>query len=47
MKLKLLPKHIDYLSEHPEHGMGYQIVDITVTSGTLLKGRVVLNSMYL
>ncbi|GAB1473151.1 hypothetical protein MASR2M69_05920 [Bacteroidota bacterium] len=32
-KLKLNEDYIDYLSNQPEQGMGYQIVDITLKMG--------------
>ena len=46
-KRKLNEKYIDYLSNQPEQGMGYQIVDITLKNGRVLYDRVVLNSSYL
>jgi len=46
-KLKLKEKHINYLSKLPEHGMGYQIADITLRNGLVLNDRVILNSTYL
>jgi hypothetical protein len=46
-KLKLEEKFIDLLSSLPEQGMGYQIVDITLKSGVILKKRIVLNSTFL
>lgn len=45
--IKLLPEHIKMLESLPEQGMGYQLIDIELKSGTLLKNRVVLNSTYL
>ncbi len=46
-KLKLKDEYIDYLSNQPEQGMGYQIVDITLKNGQVLNERIVLNSSYL
>lgn len=46
-KLKLDEEYIDYLSNQPERGMGYQIVDITLKNGRVLNDRVILNSSYL
>lgn len=45
--IKLTNKHIELLEKLPEQGMGYQIVDITLKNGQILKDRVVLNSTYL
>lgn len=46
-KVQLTDDQINYLSELPEQGMGYQIVDIFLTNGKILKKRVVVNSTYL
>jgi hypothetical protein len=46
-KIKLNKNQTDYLSSLPEQGMGYQIVDITLKNGTVLKKRIVLNSSFL
>ena len=46
-RIRLYKKHIDYLSTLPEHGMGYQIVDIKLKNGEELQNIVVLNSTYL
>lgn len=46
-KLELNKQQIDFLSQLPEHGMGYHIVDITLKDGRVMKGRIVLNSTYL
>jgi len=46
-QLKLSKIFSDYLSELPETGMGYQIVDIELKNGNILKDYVVLNSTYL
>jgi hypothetical protein len=46
-KISLTKDQIDTLSDLPETGMGYQIVDITLNDGTVLKNKVVLNSSLL
>ena len=46
-KLNLEKRYIDLLSSLPEQGMGYQIVDITLKNGKILKERIVLNSTFL
>ena len=46
-QLKLSKIFSDYLSDLPETGMGYQIVDIELKNGNILKDYVVLNSTYL
>ena len=46
-KIELKQEHIDILSQLPEQGMGYQIVDLTLKNGQVLKERIVLNSTYL
>ena len=46
-KLKLRDKHIELLSRLPEQGMGYQIVDLVLRDGNLLKNRIVLNATHL
>lgn len=46
-KIELKKDMIDCLSKLPEQGMGYQIVDVTLKSGKVLKARIVLNSTYL
>lgn len=46
-QLKLSKIFSDYLSDLPETGMGYQIVDIELKNGKILKDYVVLNSAYL
>lgn len=43
-KIQLNEEHAQYLMGLPESGMGYQVVDITMKGGHLLKKRVVLNS---
>ena len=47
MKIKLLSNQIEYLINLPEQGMGYQIVDVVLKNGTVLKKYVVFNSSYL
>lgn len=46
-KLKLPTSFVDKLSALPEQGMGYQIVNVFLRSGVVLKKRKVLNSTYL
>ena len=46
-KIRLIQKHIRYLTSLPEQGMGYQVVDIKLRNGTILKNRIVLNSSLL
>lgn len=46
-KIELKEKHIKYLLDQPESGMGYQIVDITLKDGQQLNNRIVLNSQFL
>jgi hypothetical protein len=46
-KLKLNKKFVEYLVELPENGMGYQLVDLLLTDGKLLRNRIVLNSTFL
>jgi hypothetical protein len=46
-KIKLKEEHIKHLSNLPEQGMGYQIVDITLKNGLVLNDRIVFNSSYL
>ena len=43
-KLQLKEEHVQHLITLPENGMGYQVVDITLKGGNILKKRVVLNS---
>lgn len=43
-RLKLTRKWIEHLQTIPESGMGYQIVDIALRDGRLLKKILVLNS---
>jgi hypothetical protein len=46
-KIELKEEDVQYLSELPESGMGYQIVDITFKDGQELKNRIVVNSQLL
>jgi hypothetical protein len=45
--VKLSDEQIRILEELPESGMGYQIVNITLRNGLILKDRIVMNSTYL
>lgn len=45
--VKLLDEQIKILEDLPESGMGYQIVNVTLKNGKILKDRIVLNSTYL
>lgn len=44
MKIKLSKKWIEYLYSMPESGMGYQIVEVTLKDGRVLKETVVFNA---
>ena len=46
-KVELKEEDVTYLSEFPESGMGYQIVDIMLKNGQQLKNRIVVNSQFL
>ncbi len=46
-RIKLTTDHINKLSDLPEQGMGYQIVDLELLNGRLLCKKTVLNSTYL
>lgn len=46
-KIELKEADVQYLSELPESGMGYQLVDITLKDGQQLKNRIVVNSQFL
>ncbi len=46
-KIQLKKGDVLYLSELPESGMGYQLVDITLKDGKQLKNRIVVNSQFL
>lgn len=45
--LTLTNKWINYLVNQPETGMGYQLVEVYLKNGTILKNRKVLNSEFL
>lgn len=47
IRIKLTDQQIEILSRLPEQGMGYQIVDIKMKNGKILKEKVVINSTYL
>lgn len=44
MRIKLNKDWIEYFCSLPESGMGYQIVDITLKDGRVLKNIVVFNA---
>ncbi|WP_448789687.1 hypothetical protein [Bacteroides graminisolvens] len=46
-KIRLPINVIEFLLEYPESGMGYQVVDIILSNGQILKDRQVINSTYL
>jgi hypothetical protein len=46
-EISLSQKWIDVLVDKPESGMGYQLVDVRLKNGTLLKNCVVKNSEFL
>ncbi len=46
-KIKLSKKFSKYLENLPENGMGYQIADIELKNGIILKKRVIFNSSFL
>jgi hypothetical protein len=46
-RLRLSIEFVDYLSEQPEKGMGYQIVDVILKNGGVLVDRIILNSEFL
>jgi hypothetical protein len=46
-KITLNKDQIEFLSKLPEQGMGYQLVDLTLKNGRVLRGIIVLNSTYL
>lgn len=46
-RLELSSEFIDYLSNQPEKGMGYQVVDVTLKNGTVLENRIIFNSEFL
>ena len=45
--LKLNPKQIDAVSQLPEEGMGYHVVNIVLNNGEILNNRVIVNSTFL
>lgn len=45
--IQLPQKFVDLLITLPENGMGYQIVDIKLQSGEVLRNRIILNSEFL
>lgn len=46
-QIKLADEQIDVLSNAPEQGMGYQVVDVLLNNGAVLERKIVLNAMYL
>ena len=46
-KVKLPTNLIDILTDLPEQGMGYQVVNVILKNGTILTDRRVVNSTYL
>lgn len=46
-RILLTDSQIEYLSHQPENGMGYHIVDLILKNGNIIKGRIVINCMYL
>lgn len=44
MEIQLSSDFMKYLESLPEQGMGYQIVDIYLENGRILREKVVLNS---
>lgn len=46
-KVELPAEIVAKLADLPEQGMGYQIVDITLQNGDVLKNRRVLNATFL
>ena len=47
MKIKLQEKHIQLLESLPEQGMGFQIVDLELKNGIVLRKQIVFNSSLL
>lgn len=43
MKIKLRDEFILYLETQPEQGMGYQIVDVVLKNGKILRKKLVFN----
>jgi hypothetical protein len=46
-RITLNKDQIEFLSKLPEQGMGYQLVDLTLKDGRILKSRIIFNSTYL
>lgn len=46
-RIKLTKEHISFLQNLPETGMGYQLVKLTLNTGTILLDRIVVNSQFL
>lgn len=46
-QLELPSNYVTYLEDKPEKGMGFQVVDLTLKNGLILKNRIVFNSSYL
>jgi hypothetical protein len=46
-RIELSRNFADYLSNQPEKGMGYQIVDVILKNGDVLVDRIILNSEFL
>jgi hypothetical protein len=46
-RITLNKDQIEFLSKIPEQGMGYQLVNLTLKNGKVLKKRVVINCTYL
>lgn len=45
--IQLTENYVEYLMQYPEKGMGYQVVDVYLTSGEKLLNEIVLNSQFL
>jgi hypothetical protein len=46
-KIKLTENQINLLTDLPEHGMGYQVVDVKLKNGKVYNKLIVFNSAYL
>lgn len=46
-KIQLTTDQIEFLSQAPEQGMGYHIVDLTLKNGDVLMNMVVINGSFL
>lgn len=46
-KVKLPTKYQKYLLDKPEDGMGYQLVDVYMNDGHVIKSQIVINSKIL